>query len=439
MRMPGILLAACTACLTPVVAWADPIEARIDEVMKTYVDQGRFQGSALIALDGRVVYRKAFGKADIEGDVDNTPETRHGIGSLSKAFTAAIILQMVDEGRLDLQTPVSAYLPSLGPEYAERVTLHHLLTRLSGRRIDSDTRYSVVAAVIEQQEGKPFGTVLRERILDPLDMPDTGLVSNGPDPAGRSTSYNRLSWGDIERTPQADESFATGAGGMYSTVDDLYRWNRALDGRTLLSPTSRTRMFTPGEGTEGYGWRVAAFTPDGGTERPLVYSYSGVRGPASVTLRLAEDGHLVILLGNIRQVPLADLATNLAKVLVGAPVTPAPPPLKPLYDLLVAQGVEAAVNRFAGKPDLPPELEINRLGYELMNRGRLDTALRVFQFNVEAYPHAWNTYDSLAEAYMNAGDYLTAVRYYNLSLDLNPGNSNGTMMLQRLEAHPGPF
>jgi hypothetical protein len=179
-------------------------------------------------------------------------------------------------------------------------------------------------------------------------------------------------------------------------------------------------------------------TADGG-EGTLAFSYSGVRGAASVTLRLVDDGHLVVLLGNIRQVPLAELATNVANVLVGATVTAPTPPLKPLYDILVGDGVDAAVKRFAGKPDLPPELAINALGYELMNRGRLDEAIRVFQFNVRAYPEAWNTYDSLAEAYMNAGDYLTAERYYNLSLELNPGNNNGKMMLQRLEARPGPF
>jgi len=84
-------------------------------------------------------------------------------------------------------------------------------------------------------------------------------------------------------------------------------------------------------------------------------------------------------------------------------------------------------------------MAINALGYELMNRGRLNVAIRVFQFNVEAYPKQWNTYDSLAEGYMNAGDYLTAVRFFNLSLDLNPRNANGRRMLQRLESRPGPF
>ncbi len=486
MRLPCILLVAVAACIAPVTAVADPPRAgapaadspaaRIDEVIRGYADHGRFQGSVLVALDGEVVYRKGFGLADVERDIDNTPETRHRIGSLAKAFTAAIILQLVDEGRLDLDAPITGALPAFRADHAERVTLHHLLSHTSGvgvttpDRSDSERHrpytpdevvrltnfsgllhepgsryrysslgYNLLAAIIEQTEGKPFEAVLRERILDPLGMRATGLVSSDPNPQGRSLSYDRMMWGETEEAPQLDESFVIGARGMYSTVDDLYRWNRAVGGDELLTAESRTRMLLHGSSKSRYGWGIDTYAFGDGAAGTLVYGYGGTRGAATLTFRLLDDRHLIVLLGNIRQIPLTQIAMNITRVLVGMPVDPAAPPLKPLYEVLVERGVDAAVERFAGKRDLPPEMEINRLGYQLMNRGRLDAAIRVFQFNVKAYPAAWNTYDSLAEGYMEAGDYLTAVKYYNLSLDLNPGNANGEMMLQRLEARPGPF
>ena len=493
MRVPAILVPAVVVCSwnaaladPPIASVADPpnagvpdadsTAARIDEVIRGYALQGRFQGSVLVALDGEVVYRKGFGLADIERGLENTPETRHRIGSLAKAFTAAIILQLVDEGRLDLDAPITDSLPAFRADYAERITLHHLLSHTSGLGSNSPDRndrerqrpytpdevvqlaniggllhepgsryrysnigYNLLAAIIERTEGKPFDAVLRERILDPLGMRATGLLSSDPNPQDRSSSYDRMSWGETEQAPQLDESFAIGAHGMYSTVDDLYRWNRAVGGDELLSSESRTRMLRHASGNSRYGWGIGSYTDGDGALGTLVYGYSGARGPAGLTFRLVDGRHQIVLLGNIRQLPLTEIATNITRVLVGLPVNPAAPPVKPLYEVLVRRGVDAAVERFAGKPDLPPEMAINQLGYQLMNRARLDAAIRVFQFNVKAYPQAWNTYDSLAEGYMEAGDYLTAVKFYNLSLDLNPGNANGKMMLQRLEARPGPF
>ena len=265
-------------------------------------------------------------------------------------------------------------------------------------------------------------------------MATAAAATPGPPPAA-----TRRSGGEPEEAPPLDGSFVIGARGMYSTVDDPYRWNRAVSGDELLSEESRTRMLLHGSGKSRYGWSIDAYTDGDGDAGTLVYAYGGARGGATLTFRLVDDRHLIVLLGNIRQIPLTRIARNITRVLVGVPVNPATPPLKPLYEVLVGRGVDAAVDRFAGKADLPPELGINRLGSELMNRGRLHAAIRVFQFNVTAYPEAWNTYDSLAEGYMEAGDYLTAVRFYNLSLDLNPGNANGKMMLQRLETRPGPF
>ncbi len=491
LRLPVVCLAG--ACFGSIVAAADPTPpppatapetavalsgpaARIHDVLQDYHEHARFQGSALVATNGEVIYREGFGPANAELGIPNATGTRHRIASLSKSFTAAIVLQLVGEGTLDLDAAIAHYLPAYRRDHAEQITLHHLLSHTSGIRSEpqdwldnryrrpytlddlvelanveglqfppgsryrySNNAYNLLAAIIERKTGQSFDTVLRERILDPLGMHDTGLV--GPDAVSLhcATGYNQLMWGELERAPNRDESYAVGAGGMYSTVDDLYRWNQALWGNTVLSETSRTRMFTPGLGNAGYGWAIGTYTGADGRLNTLVYSYGATGGAASINLRLIEDRHLIILLGNIRQIPHTELATTLANAVIGTPVTPMTPPLEPLYKVLVSQGVEAAVARYADAPDLPTERTVNQLGYELMGRGRLDAAIRVFQFNVAAYPQAWNTYDSLAEGYMNAGDHQNAVEFYLRSLDLNPRNSNAERMLERLDTLPGPF
>ncbi len=480
MRFTAVCLVAWTVFGLSNAAGADPPPdatiARIDEVLRAYADRGRFQGSALVATDGEVVYRRGFGPANVERGIPNTPGTRHRIAWLATAFTAAIILQLADEGRLDPDDTIAKYLPAYRSDYAERITLHHLLGHTSGIPGRSQDRaleqyraeytlddlvklanrsglqfapgaryrysvsgYNLLAAVIVHETGKPFEQVLRERILDPLGMRDTGLVRRPVSPENHASGYDQLLWGELEAAPDINESFAVGAGGMYSTVEDLYRWDRALDGDELLSEASRIRMFTPGLGGVGYGWRIGSYAGADGRSNTLISAYGETSGAAAVMVRLIEDRHLIVLLGNIGQVPRREMVTNLTNVLVGLPVKPITPSLKPLYEVLVNQGLDAAIERFAGSPDLPTENLVNQLGYQLMGRGRLTTAIRVFQFNVAAYPKAWNTYDSLAEAYMQAGDHLTAVEYYNRSLELNPGNSNGRMMLRRLSQQPGPF
>ena len=339
----------------------DATVAKIDELLRVYADRGRFQGSALVATDGEIVYRKGFGLADVESGIPNTPTTRHRIAWLGTAFTAAIILQLADEGRLDPDETIAKYLPSYRSDYAERITLDHLLGHTSGipgsppdwarkqfraeytlddlvnlanrsglqfapggRYHYSTNGYNLLAAIIEHETGKPFEQVLRERILVPAGMGDTGLVRHDVSPENIASGYNRRLWGDLEAAARINESYAVGAGGMYSTVEDLYRWDRALAGDELLSEASRARMFTPGRGGVGYGWRVGGYSDADGRINTLISVYGETSGATAVMVRLVEDRHLIVLLGNVRPVPRMEIVTNLTNVLLGLPVGPQP-------------------------------------------------------------------------------------------------------------------
>ncbi len=264
------------------IAVADPGPdarvARIDEVLRAYAERGRFQGSVLVAIDGEVVYRKGFGAANVERGISNTPGTRHRIAWLGTAFTATIILQLAEQGRLDPDETIAKYLPAYRSDHAQRITLHHLLSHTSGipgrpqawvlaqyraeytlddlvelanrsglqfapggRYRYSTNGYNLLAAIIEHETGTPFEQVLRERILDPLGMRGTGLVGDGVSPEHHASGYDQLLCGELNAAPQINESFAVGAGGMYSTVEDLFLWDRALAGDELLTEASRAQ------------------------------------------------------------------------------------------------------------------------------------------------------------------------------------------------------
>lgn len=435
----------------------------IGKVLETYHEYGQFQGAALVGLHGEVIYRKGFGLANLEWGIPNTPETRYSIASHGKAFTAVLIMQLVEKKELDLHVPIAKYLPAYRKDNAEKVTIHHLLRHTSGvpgvpsewsetqnrnpytldrlvelanlgelefepgtRFAYSNNGYNLLAAIIERVTGQTYEQVLQERILDPLGMKDTGLVKHQPILARRASNYNRLFWGELLNAPYMDESFAVGAGGMYSTVDDMFKWDQALRSDKLLSPASRELLFTPGLGDAGYGWGVGIYTTGGdGNPNTLVYGFGGTNGAASVTYRLIEDNHLIVLLGNIRQVPQARIASNLTNILVDVPLNPISPPRdEELYRRIMDDGIDEAVKAYGGMRDdpavqgLPNENRINEMGYELLQYGRVADAIEIFRFNVAAHPQYANGFDSLGEAYEKNNQLRRARDSYGKALRL---------------------
>src|ERR671913_1649541 len=105
---------------------------KIDKLIQAYTDYGKFNGSVLVAEKGKVIYKKGFGSADIEWNIPNRPDTKHRLGSITKQFTAMLIMQLVEQGKLKLDVPISAYLPEYPKKNGEVITIHHLLTHSSG-------------------------------------------------------------------------------------------------------------------------------------------------------------------------------------------------------------------------------------------------------------------------------------------------------------------
>lgn len=232
---------------------------------------GRFSGAVLVARGDRVLFREAYGLADRAKGEPLTPEHRFRIASVSKQFTAALILRLHDRGVLDVDDPVCRWV-SPCPEAWRPVTLHHLLSHQSGvpdlmSRADwgkmrwrswapaelaadsagsplefppgsnvrySNAGYNLLGLVVERATGRPYAEHLRTDLLDPLGLKDTGYDD---ETVPLATGYDGA---DPRRRSNASVVFA--AGGLYSTVGDLHRWNRALHGGRLLSRESHRRM-----------------------------------------------------------------------------------------------------------------------------------------------------------------------------------------------------
>jgi CubicO group peptidase (beta-lactamase class C family) len=462
--------------LTLSMSFAQNKAAKIDALVQQYVANKQFNGSVLVAEKGQVIFRKGYGMANMEWNIPNAPDTKFRLGSITKQFTAMLIMQLVEKSKLKLAGKVTEYLPDYPKATGDKITIHHLLTHTSGipnytsfpgffqtksrdpykpdaflktfadMPLDfepgtkfsySNSGYFLLGAIIEKVTGQSYADVLTENILTPIQLKDTGYDLFSPILPKRATGYEKQGASYVN-APYLDMSIPYAAGSLYSTVEDLYKWDQALYTDKLLSAASKTTMFTPFLDHYAYGWNVGK-TKVGNQKDSLqlIEHGGGINGFNTLISRLPQDRQLIVLLNNTGGAPLGDMRRNILRILYDQPVEA---PKKPITDLLRqsvrTEPVARTRERFnAWKADKAYNLnesEINALGYELMGEGKLPESINVFTLNAEASPNSYNVYDSRGEAYMKAGNKVAAIQDYKKSLELNPGNTNGTAMLKQL-------
>lgn len=446
------------------------------QAVEQFAEYNKFSGAILVAHKGQVLYKQGIGWANREWNLPNTPDTRFQIGSVTKQFTAFLLLQMVEQGRLRLHEPLATYLPDYPADPGNRITLHHLLSHTSGlphynaipdyretlfvmpysqsEYIDqfkalplrfepgegfgySSFGYYLLGVVLEKVSGKSYGQLLKDNIFDPVGMYDTQLDDGFPQ-RHRATPY-RFNYDvfDYAYAEYRSSTTAYSTGGVFSTLEDLYRWHRALYTDALLSKPYRDLLFTPVQRNYGYGWFVDAYEED----IPLVFHNGGITGYTANYLRFINDDTCIIVLSNTRGYKSTELPWLLAAILYDQPYEIQPPLDKILHETIVNNGIDAAIQQYRSLKQSAPqaypfedENQLNQLGYTLMRYNRTDDALAVFHLNAEVFPSSWNVYDSLGEAYLNTGDREQAMAFYQKSLNLNPENTNAAELLEDLKA-----
>ena len=454
--------------------------AKIDEVMTAAHKYRLFNGSALVAENGKVIYKKGLGLANMEWNIPNTPETRFRLGSITKQFTAALILQLVEQGKLKLDGKLSDYLPDYRKDIGEKVTIHQLLNHTSGipsytglpgffndvsrnpytvsdfvKRYASNnlefepgskfsynnSGYFLLGAIVEKVTGQPYEQVLKEKILDPLGMKNTGYDHHDTLIEKRASGYQKTPDGYMNAS-YLDMSIPYAAGSLYSTVEDLYLWDQALYTDRVVSAASKDLMFKPNLSDYAYGWVVTKVKLGNGTDSVSKIAHGGgINGFNTVIVRFPTQKHLIVLLDNTSQGrSLEQLERELTNILYNQPHNlPRMPVAEVLQRTIAEKGIDAAIAQYRDIKTLQAsaydfsEQELNNLGYQLLQAKKLKEAVEIFKLNVAEHPQGFNTYDSLGEAYMVSGNTELAVQNYKKSLELNPQNTGATEMLKRLE------
>jgi CubicO group peptidase (beta-lactamase class C family) len=452
---------------------------RIDALISAYNTLRQFNGSALVAEKGTVVVRKGYGLANMEWQVPNTPDTKFRLGSITKQFTSMVIMQLVREGKIKLDEKITTYLPDYRKDTGDRVTVRHLLTHTSGipsytsipgffqnqsrdpypvgdfvkkytmgdlefepgsRYVYDNSGYFLLGAIIERVTGKSYEKNLQERIFDPLGMQDSGYDHSNTVIAHRASGY-ALTPAGYENAPYLDMTIPFAAGSLYSTVEDLYKWDRALYTDKLLPADLKAIVFTPKLNDYAFGWVVRKAKLDDKSEVNTIMHGGEINGFNTTIVRYPDTQDLIVLLDNTsRGDKLDDLAGGIADILHDIePPKPRISVVDELMKTLSAGNGKQAVARYRDMKARAPaqydfrEAELNRLGYLLLQRGRVEDAIELLQLNAEEYPTSWNVYDSLGEAQAAHSDRDLAIKNYKKSLELNPKNTNAADALKRLE------
>ncbi len=324
----------------------------MDQIVQSYVTDHTFMGSVLAARGPEVLFSKGYGSADLEWDVPNSPATKFRLGSVTKQFTAASILLLEERGKLSVQDPVKKYLPD-APAAWDKITIFHLLTHTSGipnftafpdypklepfattaeqvvaRFRDkplefepgekwnySNSGYVLLTYLIEKITGGSYPAFIQENIFTPLGMKDSGYDSNSAIIPHRASGYARNMNGQFENAGFVHMTVPQGAGALYSTTQDLLKWEQGLFGGKLLRPASLEKMTAPFKNNYAFGLTVQTI---GGHK--VIEHGGAIQGFNTDLAYYPDDKLTVVVLGNVNGAAPEQIATKLAALIHGEDV-----------------------------------------------------------------------------------------------------------------------
>ncbi|HRJ04148.1 MAG TPA: serine hydrolase, partial [Ignavibacteria bacterium] len=449
---------------------------KIDELILKYNALGQFNGAVLVAEDGKIILSKGYGMQDFENSIPNNSETKFRLASVTKQFTAMLIMQLAEKGKIKLEGKLTDYLPYYRKDTGDKITISQILSHTSGLANYTENRkfmqeesgakvtpkdfvlkycsedlifepgtkweysnsgYFILGLVIEEVTGRSWEENLQENILIPVGMNSSGNEHSDKLYENMAKGYTRL-LGDFQPAKFLEMTVPYSAGSMYSTAEDMFKWDQALYSDKLLSNEYKEKMFTPVLNNYGYGWQIIE-QPIGDKKLKVVTHSGGIFGFNSLETRLVDDNKFIMVLNNFEGGNLNHLTLGIVNILYGIePANPKKSSAEELSRAITESGINAAIIEFAKIRDnkdefVTREREMNMLGYNLLAAGKITEAVEVFKLNVELYPESSNVYDSYGEALAEAGDIENAILNYKRSIELNPDNEGGKQMLEKLQ------
>lgn len=346
-------------CFLPLLlAQLVPAQAAVPaDFIARYAREHHFSGTVLAQEHGKPVFRQSFGLADIAFDVANTPDTVYRIASITKAYTAVLVLQLAEQGRLDLHKSIRDYLPGYAgsgskaslhqllnhtaglpnfdqvkdlqtaltqgiPAYQKPATSAQLLANFcSGEQVAepgtvfdyNNCDYIVLGRILEAVSGKRYEQLLAERLLQPLGLKHTGLARQGVivPRLARTYMYREDLGALADDLPVYAENWYA-AGSLYASADDVLAFANALFGGKLLKPASLARMTTPGLDDYGYGVWSYEMTI-GGRKQRIVKRPGRIMGAQAQLFRMVDADITLVLLANTDAVDLDEFAAEIAR------------------------------------------------------------------------------------------------------------------------------
>lgn len=454
-----------------------------------YCVRHHVNGCVLVAKNDSIIFKKAYGFADFEWNVKNSLDTKFKIGSISKQFTAFLILRLVQDGLLDLHTPIKKYIPTYRGQGAEVITLHHLLSHTSGLISDnspdqefkleklphltselvkyieneklvsepgkqfnySNFGYSLLAYIAETVTGKSYGQLIEGYISLPFNLHDTKHHDNKIIEPRLARGYRYDLVNGVENVKYLDDSYVTGSGSIISTVVDLYKWSSQLDTTTVLKKDLKDLLFRANLENYGYGWDVIRWPIATNLTLDIQKHEGSVNGFAGEFSRVGNDKIVYILLENVwsAKYPTTLYPTTEYKVfsrpslhdiiipsLYG--IKKAIPKRSALFEATQKQKTERIDSLIKTLESTSKDTasyyfdgaELNGLGLELLYRNRLNQAELVMEYTVKKFPD-FVSYSNLGEVYERNGKPIQALKYYNLALIEYNNNVNKNSDLQR--------
>jgi CubicO group peptidase (beta-lactamase class C family) len=342
-------------------------EKLAEALFERLVKPGDAGVAVLVAQNGKVLFKHGYGLADLDHHKFVAPETKFRIGSITKQFTSTAILKLQEEGKLSVNDKLSKYVPDF--PRGDEVTLYHLLTHTSGihsytskanfmetvttpvksedlvnsikedpfdfdpgaKWLYNNSGFFLLGYIIEKVSGESYADFLRKRIFEPLEMKSTGVHRSDLHLDHEALGYQSEREGHFTRALNWDMSRAGGAGALYSTVEDLYRWNEAVFNGKVLKPESLKAAFTPVKPADskdehpdtgyGFGWSIDRFRG----AREIAHG-GGLQGFSSYILRLPEQKFTVVILANCMPeapgVTPGPLARQLTEYFIGDKLEP---------------------------------------------------------------------------------------------------------------------
>lgn len=484
MRWIVVVLGVLAACQSVLAHAQESVPDRINQYIDAFAHAGPLNGVVLVGKDGRILAVHAAGKASFAYDVPNERQTRFEVASITKTFTAQLVMRLVDENRIQLSDSIQKHLPDFPAAWGPQVTVEQLLCHTGGVQGDiadfppvgndfppivaqinadffslaemlpmiaarsllfppgqeysySSDGYAILGAIAGAATGTSYEEALTRHVLDPCQLDCTGYVPQTVIVPGLATGYQR-NWGGYENARRIGIS---PGGGLYSSADDLFRWTEATRRGLVMSAATKDRAWRLSPNITQFGWkrRVDAGSPQPGTL--LVQCSGALPGANSLVTMTLSDGITVIVLTNTREMSfrLDELTTAIIAMLRGGDV----PAVKrsaaqELYATIDSQGGAASMEEWPARDDLErngfyvSESEVNSLGYHFLTKGLNDCAVAVLRLNAGYFPESANAHDSLGEALAALGDHNQAIAHYQRSLELNPENANARAMLEKL-------